>query len=228
MSLGQPSYESLVDVCVRGGMDVVQHLNEEQLQELLNDDAKLDNLLRDLPQVKSMKTEREILLAQNKSLAEWNLSQEPKLRQAKEAVMEAYELAHSLKEQAEAKRRELDSLAEKRSLDTTLALLQAAAQEAEDESEKVAEAFINGDMDPSQFWKVFEPSRSLAHRRRLKAEKLSEILRSQQFSVSAGCSTGGGEGVPYPMGPGGQGLRPPSLPPRPNYSAWKPYGTGTV
>ncbi len=45
------TYESLVDSAVGSGMAVVQHLSADELKELLNDDSKLDNLLRDLPQV---------------------------------------------------------------------------------------------------------------------------------------------------------------------------------
>lgn len=48
-----------------------------------------------------------MLLAQNKSLAEWNLAQEPKLREAKSRLLDVYEQAAKLKEEAEAKRAQL-------------------------------------------------------------------------------------------------------------------------
>lgn len=42
-----------------------------------------------------------MLLAQNKSLAEWNLSQEPKIREGKERLLQTFEQASKMKEEAE-------------------------------------------------------------------------------------------------------------------------------
>ena len=61
------------------------------------------------------------------------------------------------------------------------ALLQAAAREAEDESEKTAEQFYGGGMEIADFVKAFEEKRMLAHKRKVKSEKLVEILRSQEY-----------------------------------------------
>lgn len=57
--------------------------------------------------MKSLVTEKEMLLAQNKSLAEYNLGQEPKLRQAKEKLLHTYEEAAKHKELATAKKIQL-------------------------------------------------------------------------------------------------------------------------
>ena len=51
---------------------------------------KFDEFIRELPQLKSLYSEKEMLVASNKSLAEYNMSQEPVLRQAKEKLMERY------------------------------------------------------------------------------------------------------------------------------------------
>lgn len=45
-----------------------------------------------------MPTEREMGLVQNKSLAEWNLSQEPKIEEAKKRLRNTYEEAVKVKE----------------------------------------------------------------------------------------------------------------------------------
>ena len=44
-------------------------------QEILNEEDKFDNFIRELPQVKKLYEEKELLMASNKSLAEYNLSQ---------------------------------------------------------------------------------------------------------------------------------------------------------
>lgn len=61
----------------------------------------------DFFQAKHIATEKEMLLAQNKSLAEWNLAQEPKLREAKARLVDVYEQAAKLKEEAESKKTQL-------------------------------------------------------------------------------------------------------------------------
>lgn len=50
-------------------------------------------------QVKNLGQDKEMLIASNKSLAEYNLSMEPKIRQGKEMLCHQYEKARSLKEE---------------------------------------------------------------------------------------------------------------------------------
>ncbi len=47
------------------------------LKEILNEEDKFDTFIRELPQVKRLYEEKEMLMASNKSLAEYNLSQVP-------------------------------------------------------------------------------------------------------------------------------------------------------
>ncbi|KIH48297.1 hypothetical protein ANCDUO_21635, partial [Ancylostoma duodenale] len=59
----------------------IRSMTTDQLNELLYNESRLDSLIDNLPQIRSLPTEREAGIAQNKSLAEWNLAQEPKLNQ---------------------------------------------------------------------------------------------------------------------------------------------------
>ena len=88
-------------------------------------------------QVSALSADKELKLAQGKSLAECNLSMEPKLNEARSRLETTHAEALNAKQQAELLKAQLDSVAESRSLDTVSALLQAAAQEAEDQSEVV-------------------------------------------------------------------------------------------
>lgn len=63
------------------------------------------------------------------------------------------------------------------SLETALALLQTAASEIEEESEKIAKKFLDNDMDLDDFLEKFLANRNLMHLRLVKAEKLSKILQ---------------------------------------------------
>ena len=49
--------------------------NFTMLQDILNNEDKFDEFIRDLPQMKALQDEKEMLLTSNKSLAEYNLSQ---------------------------------------------------------------------------------------------------------------------------------------------------------
>ena len=77
-------------------MASLQSMDAEQLKEILNNDVKFDDFMKELPQVKSLENEKNMLLASNKSLAEYNLSQEPVLRQGKERLAEKQRTATAL------------------------------------------------------------------------------------------------------------------------------------
>lgn len=57
------------------------------------------NLFSQIFKVRTLPTEREMGLVQNKSLAEWNLSQEPKIEEAKKQLRTTYEEAVKVKEE---------------------------------------------------------------------------------------------------------------------------------
>lgn len=97
--------------------------------------------------------------------------------------------------------------------DTTLALLQMAGAESEEQSESIAQDFLSGKISVEKFLEDFEPIRKKMHVRKFKAEKMTELLRSgNQSSYGNGFakpylpypSYGPPQGppsVPYPLGP---------------------------
>ena len=65
--------------------------------------------------------------------------------------------------------------------DTLLALLQAATQEVEEESENLMESFLqSGDRNVEQFMEEYLDKRKLAHLRRTKVDKMKELLQQQR------------------------------------------------
>ena len=81
------------------------------------------------------------------------------------------------------------------SLDSAAAVLQAAASEADDESEDLARSFVNGDVEIQQFRKEFPDARTKAHVLRLKAEKL--LAQAQQAATAAAAPPSGYAAAPY-------------------------------
>jgi ESCRT-I complex subunit VPS37 len=125
----------------------IQNLDKERLQELLNDEQQFDALVKDLSQVKALYREKEMLMASNRSLAEYNLSQEPVLAEARSKLAEKHREAMKTAERAKNVKRDLDDKAGNVEPDTLLALLQAAHAEAEESSDAIADEFLSKRMN---------------------------------------------------------------------------------
>ncbi|VDN07536.1 unnamed protein product [Thelazia callipaeda] len=207
-------YESLLDTCVSKAMATVKSMKYDNVKALLDDgDEKIDNIINGISNVKALPTEREMVLVQNKSLAEWNLSQEPKIDEAKKRLQTTYNEAVKVKDEVMELKKQLDLLSDEKSLDTSSVLLQAAAQSADDESEAIADQYLNGEIEVDQFLKVFIEKKTLAHMRKIKSERLLAILRQQQYAQP----TSNSSATPYPTTTGA-GLYPRAQPVR--HSFW--------
>lgn len=125
----------------------LQSMTSDQLKEILNrlsgnyflnscchhgfsffSDDKFEEFIKELPQMKALYNEKEMLMASNKSLAEYNMSQEPVLREAKEKLLEKYTEATRLSEEVRSLQSQLEQKSGNVRPDTLLALLEAANQ----------------------------------------------------------------------------------------------------
>lgn len=143
----------------------------------MDDTERLNRLVDDLELVKSGEHEKETLLASNKSIAEYNLGLEPRLIQSRHQLAETYEQAVKIQKDFDGDKLKLDSLVSTTSLDTTLALLQMEAAKSEEESEKVAENFLSRLTDVEKFLNEYVTLRTTAHLRKVKVEKLEEVVK---------------------------------------------------
>lgn len=90
--------------------------------------------------------------------------------------------------------------------DTALALLQTAAAESEEASEQIVKQFLDKELPIDGFLEQFMVSRKTMHLRKLKAEKMNELIRKggvNNFNRSFypyQPTIGGGGNVPYPVG----------------------------
>ncbi|VVC99742.1 vacuolar protein sorting-associated protein 37B [Leptidea sinapis] len=191
-------------------MGLLAHLNSDELKEMLNDDAKFDLVLKDVKQVKDWETEKEMIIASNRSLAEYNLSKEPELEKIKSEIQQESEVGESLCSHIQELLNEYKTKSAGISPDTTLALLQTASAETEEQSENIAQDFLSGKIDVDKFLEEFEPIRKIMHLRKFKAEKMSDLLRSGgQNMYGNGFSKpylpypsyNAPQNVPYPVGP---------------------------
>ena len=154
----------------------LQGMTSDQLKEILNSEDKFEDFIKELPQMKALYNEKDMLLASNKSLAEYNLSQEPILRECKASLVEKYATAGKLGEEVKTLQAQLESKSGQVRPDTLLALLEAANQEAEEESDNLMETFLQDGGPVDLFLEDYQEKRKLAHLRRIKVDKMKELI----------------------------------------------------
>lgn len=200
-------------------------LSSDELKDLLNNDDKLDEKVDEV--LENLKAQKDTLLEENRNKAEKNIEKEPQIIEMRGKINE---LVDEGKKQCDAVQEKLAQIKEKSgniSQDTALALLQTAAAESEEESDAFMKQLIDKELPIDDFLDSFLPARKTMHLRKLKAEKMTELMRRQTAGGGGSMSGGnqrysnlpaagsfypqfGGGGVPYPLGP-----MMPMPPPRP-------------
>ncbi|XP_014252965.1 vacuolar protein sorting-associated protein 37B [Cimex lectularius] len=160
-------------------LGLFSQLNTEELKEFLNNDSKLEDLIKDDKQYKDIEKEKEIIMVSNRSLAEFNLSKEPFMVSLKAQLQELNENCEVLYKSVENKYNEILNKQGTNQLDAKLSLLQTAAAEIEEESEKLSESFLNGDMELDDFLEQFISRRKIMHLHKVKSDKMAEIINQQ-------------------------------------------------
>lgn len=162
---------------------LLKHIDDKgELKDLLENESQLNELIADNEEVKRIQVQRETLMASNRSLAEYNLSQQPILEAKKNALFEAHRNKAVIQEMYEEYRKKLDALSSQYSPDTTLALLQTSAAQAEEEAEKIADKFLDGEINVEDFIQSFQSQKTIHSLRKIKSEKLTELFRSRMSS----------------------------------------------
>lgn len=154
----------------------LQNLSSDDLKELLNDDDKLNERV-DLA-VAALESEKDIILGENRSLAESNLEKEPKLIEVRSKVNDLSEQGKTIANTVKTKTEELKSKSNNSNPETVLALLQAAAAQSEEDSEKIVKQFLDNELAIDAYLEQFMGLRKAMHSRKLKAEKMVELLRN--------------------------------------------------
>uniref|UniRef100_A0AAZ3P315 VPS37 C-terminal domain-containing protein n=1 Tax=Oncorhynchus tshawytscha TaxID=74940 RepID=A0AAZ3P315_ONCTS len=182
-----------------------------QLNEMLEDDDRLNKIIQEMEEMQDVQQIKEMILASNRRLAEQNLQLQPSLEHQKTQLtkcygslqesFEAYQVHKSklvtpppiLQGQRGFFRRDSQSSNHtpgNSSLDTLLALLQAEGAKIEEETENMADSFLDGDVTLDTFIDSYQSKRKLAHLRRVKIDKLQEmVLKGHRLpQVPVSCS----------------------------------------
>ncbi|XP_069880908.1 vacuolar protein sorting-associated protein 37B isoform X1 [Dipodomys merriami] len=159
-----------------GGEARFAGLSLVQLNELLEDEGRLADMVQGMEETQTVQLNKEMTLASNRSLAEENLLYQPQLDTRKACLTQKYQELQALFEAYQIKKTKLDQQSSSASLETLLALLQAEGAKIEEDTENMAEKFLDGELPLDAFIDVYQSQRKLAHMRRVKVEKLQELV----------------------------------------------------
>lgn len=147
---------------------------------MLDDEEKLEQMAQEMDEVQTVQLNKEMILASNRSIAEANLLYQPQLDSLKAALAQKYQELQALFEAHQIKKTQLDQQSSNASLETLLALLQTEGAKIEEETENMAETFLSGEVALDSFIDEYQSKRKLAHLRRVKIEKLQEMVMKTQ------------------------------------------------
>nr|XP_054488838.1 vacuolar protein sorting-associated protein 37A isoform X4 [Agelaius phoeniceus] len=159
--------------------DTFPELSELSISQLTSMNEQEEVLLEQfvtLPQLKQVITDRDELVKSIEELAKKNLLLEPSLEAKRQTVLDKYEQLTQMKAAFEKKMQRQHELSESCSPSALQARLKVAAHEAEEESDTIAEDFLEGKTEIDDFLSSFMEKRTLCHCRRAKEEKLQQAI----------------------------------------------------
>ncbi|KAG5272397.1 hypothetical protein AALO_G00165080 [Alosa alosa] len=170
--------------------EIFRSYTMSQLNELLEDDEKLNKIVTEMDEMLEVQQSKEMTLASNRSLAEQNLLLQPDLDHQKNQLTKRYRHLQELYEAYQLRKSTLDHNSGNGSLDTLLALLQAEGAKIEEETENIADSFLDNEMPLDSFIDDYQSKRKLAHLRRVKIDKLREmVLKGPSASLPPSSAT---------------------------------------
>ncbi|NP_001089334.1 vacuolar protein sorting 37 homolog A L homeolog [Xenopus laevis] len=151
-------------------------LSVSQLSDMSEQEDVLLEQFVNLPQLKQVICDKEELVRNIEEVAKRNLQMEPILEVKRQAILDKYEQLMQLKSSFEKKSQRQHELSESCSLSALQARLKVAAHEAEEESDKIADEFLEGKIEIDEFLVNFMEKRTCCHSRRAKEEKLQQAI----------------------------------------------------
>ncbi|CAC5414524.1 VPS37 [Mytilus coruscus] len=152
-----------------------------ELNGLLNEEDKILEMIQKMSEVSKMKEDREKLSNECIELAKENLSKKPKIQQMRQWVGEKNQLFEKSREEFERDQEKLMSLSDTFHPTNIQTNMKVALMEAEEESEKVVDEFLNKKMEIDEFTQKFLQIRMQSHCRRAKEEKLNQLIHQNRF-----------------------------------------------
>lgn len=189
--------------------DGYRELSTDELRELLQDEAKMEHIIRLNDKFQELQLDRENLLTSNRGLAELSLAQRPRLDTGKLQLSDKYRELSNLATSCWEKQSQLEARGHKGSLQSAQNRLQDEVVQAEEQSEELLEKLMDGVLPLDDFLDSFHRSRRTYHIRRAQVEKLQELTRASRSKVDPPTASAppeerrDSEGAPEPHRPNG-------------------------
>lgn len=151
-------------------------LTLEDLQLLNEKIDKQDEFLENIPQIREMNKNLDDLLIQIEELSDANLGKKGQLEELYKTRKIRIETLNKLLQNNENLSRNYQLLSDRYKPSNIKESLRRAATKADEESEAIAEQFLNRDLDVDHFVNSYIKSRLVSHLRKTKEEKLSHQL----------------------------------------------------
>ncbi|EZA59210.1 hypothetical protein DMN91_008299 [Ooceraea biroi] len=151
-------------------------LTNEELKRLNEDDDRLDDFLEKHSQIKDINAAIEDAMDWVEKTAEANVAKEPELKQLQADVADKVKTVAVLKARYDHLIQRYNKLSEVFTPDHIKECLRREADESHEESEKIAEDFLNRKIDVERFLSTYIECRKLGQARRTKEEKLAHQL----------------------------------------------------
>lgn len=188
------------------------------LEKIRDDEDKINCLVMEAEPIQHLCMEKEIILSANRNMAEGNLQLKPRLEASRQELIDLNNKLASQQQECEAKKAMLESRRSTYSTESAIAILQAAAAEAEQESEVIADGFVREEIDIRDFLKQFLAARTKSYDLKHKSENMEKLI------------TAGGSRRNRPAPPAPSAIQPPgyqyAYPPPPQDVQASQFGPG--
>ncbi|KAM5246927.1 vacuolar protein sorting-associated protein 37C [Ctenodactylus gundi] len=158
-------------------METLKDKSLQELEDMQSDPEAIGRLALESPEVQDLQLEREMALATNRSLAERNLEFQGPLEISRSNLSDKYGELRQLAERCQEQKAKLEKFSSVLQPGALLDLLQIEGMKIEEESEAMAEKFLEGEVPLETFLEDFFSMRVLSHLRRVRVEKLQEVVR---------------------------------------------------
>lgn len=160
------------------------HLQDKSCHELvdiLEGEGRIMEEIQALPEVHQLVKRTEELSCQCKQLAKENLEKKPLIEELKQTLREKLSEFESMRDTFERRQEQQLSLMDQFHPTIIQNNLKVAILEAEEESDRVVEEFLDKKINVDEFQQKFLEKRSLYHTRRVKEEKMSRMVQPSSF-----------------------------------------------
>ncbi|XP_064083475.1 vacuolar protein sorting-associated protein 37A-like isoform X2 [Macrobrachium nipponense] len=174
------SYFPLSHTSQVGVLPEVASLSREDLEDLLSCEDKLTEFVTGLPQIVALKNQCDQLSTQNENLAKATLERSNDYERARDATIQKVEELTALRGSFEEMTIKQQKSSEKLAPTSIQESLLIYAVQSEEDSEKIADDFLQKQIDVDSFLGKYLEKRIETHLRKFKGERLGSQLRELQ------------------------------------------------